>query len=118
MCPVCTVYVNNELSEKKRVCLQFCPENFLLVFESEDGCISLFQGSVFRRLGGKTTVTKRAATSTVTFDDDDDTDIGQPALEYAGVLKESPSKKAKLEAANKLMKNARRTLSKLLSHIV
>ena len=75
----------------------------------------IFQSSVFRRLGGKTSVTKRAATSTVTFDDDDDDDYGQPALEYAGVLKESPTKKAKLEAARKLKKNAARTLSKLIN---
>lgn len=71
---------------------------------------SAAQGSVFRRLGGKSTV-KRAATSTVTFDDDEDVDESDPALEYAGVLKESPSKKAKMEAAKKLKKNARRMLT-------
>ena len=68
---------------------------------------------MFRRLGGKSTV-KRAATSTVTFDDDEDVDESDPALEYAGVLKESPSKKAKMEAAKKLKKNARRMLSMYL----
>ena len=65
---------------------------------------------MFRRLGGMTTV-KRAATSTVTFAEDDE-DPNDPALEYAGVLKDSPTKKAKIEVAKKLKKNARRTLSK------
>ncbi|XP_045168252.1 uncharacterized protein C19orf47-like isoform X2 [Mercenaria mercenaria] len=75
---------------------------------------SAAQQSIFARLGGKTTV-KRAATSTVTFDDDDD-DVVSPSsgipLEYAGVLKESPSKKAKLETVKKLKKTAHKTLAK------
>ena len=82
--------------------------------------VALFQ-SIFARLGGKTTV-KRAATSTVTFDDESDDDpVGSP-LEYAGVLKSSPSpvKKAKrtttttavrttTTAAPKVKKVAKRT---------
>ncbi|XP_064602734.1 uncharacterized protein C19orf47-like isoform X2 [Liolophura sinensis] len=50
--------------------------------------------SVFRRLGGKTTI-KRAATSTSQdlLDDDDDTLCqNDPPLQYAGVLKASPKK--------------------------
>ncbi|XP_060563852.1 LOW QUALITY PROTEIN: uncharacterized protein C19orf47-like [Ruditapes philippinarum] len=72
---------------------------------------STAQQSIFARLGGKTTV-KRAATSTVTFDDDEDEDADPIPLEYAGVLKESPSKKAKLEVAKKLKKTASKTLAK------
>ncbi|KAL4238906.1 hypothetical protein ACF0H5_003613 [Mactra antiquata] len=77
---------------------------------------STTSNSIFARLGGKSTV-KRPATSTVDFDDDDDNDDdgdlsdGDP-LEYAGVLKASPTKKAKLDAANKIKKTAKKTLVK------
>lgn len=77
-------------------------------------CLYHFQQSIFARLGGKSTV-KRPATSTVTFDDDEDDDDyndDNNALEYAGVLKESPTKKAKIKAATKLKKTAHRTLGK------
>lgn len=71
------------------------------------------QQSIFARLGGKTTV-KRPATSTVTFDDEDDEVIKSgPTLEYAGVLKTPPEKKAKLETAKKLAKTAIKTLAKV-----
>ncbi|KAH3852829.1 hypothetical protein DPMN_095350 [Dreissena polymorpha] len=62
----------------------------------------MFQPSIFARLGGKSPI-KRAATSTVTFGDDDDaeeTEVGLP-LEYAGVLKEPAAKKKKLVAMKK-----------------
>jgi len=67
--------------------------------------------SIFARLGGKTTI-KRAATSTVSFEEDeDDIELGSAgSLEYAGVLKASPTKKAKIEAAKKIMKTAQKTL--------
>lgn len=69
------------------------------------------QSSVFNRLGGKTTV-KRPATSTVTFEDDEEEEeeIGTPQLEYAGVLKASPTKRAKIDVAKKLTKAAHKTL--------
>ncbi|KAH3853471.1 hypothetical protein DPMN_095995 [Dreissena polymorpha] len=63
---------------------------------------STTQPSIFARLGGKSPI-KRAATSTVTFGDDDDaeeTEVGLP-LEYAGVLKEPAAKKKKLVAMKK-----------------
>lgn len=67
--------------------------------------------SIFTRLGGKTTV-KRAATSTVSFDDDDidDEDTAGEPLEYAGVLKSlsSPEKKAKLSVPQKIKKTVKK----------
>ena len=71
--------------------------------------------SIFARLGGKTTI-KRAATSTVSFEEDeDDIELGSAgSLEYAGVLKASPTKKAKIEAAKKIMKTAQKTLGTIL----
>ncbi|WAR19150.1 CS047-like protein [Mya arenaria] len=81
---------------------------------------SMGNQTIFSRLGGKTTV-KRAATSTVSLDDDDSDDrdddavVAGPILEYAGVLKASPSKKAKIVTAKKIMKSAQKTLARAKS---
>ena len=66
--------------------------------------LTFLQSSVFSRLGGKSTI-KRAATSTVVLSDDDldeDYEDNSQELEYAGVLKASPSKKAKVETSKKV----------------
>lgn len=71
----------------------------LIVFFQQD------TSSVFRRLGGKTTV-KRAATSTSQdlLDVDDDTGCqNDPPLQYEGVLKTSP-KKAKTAVQTEITK--------------
>ena len=76
---------------------------------------------MFNRLGGKSTV-KRPATSTVTFDNDEDDDDYNDgtSLEYAGIFKTgaSPSKKAKIEAAKKIKRAAHKTLGIIIDYSI
>lgn len=63
---------------------------------------------------------KRAATSTVIFDDELDEGAGGEPLEYAGVLKATPSpeKKAKLATAKKTKKSAKKTIGMLFVYLI